>query len=246
MKIKKSHFLLFNKNKKNWIKKKVIREIYKIYYLKIKKNIVNGKSLEVGSGFGKIKKYIDNCITTDQFSGNNIDKVENVYALTFNDNTFDNIIMIDVFHHLKYPGSALNELTRVLKTKGRIIMIEPAMGIIPRLVYALFHHEPNGFNLEIQLYRKSDSILDSDEYFAAQSLPWRFFVLKQFKMLEKLNLKNVYMWSDFSFLLSGGLSYPSLYPLYLLKFIKKIDQLLSFIGKNIFSARMMIILEKKN
>jgi hypothetical protein len=59
MKKKISHFLLFNKNKKNWYKKKIIRSIYKTYYLKIKKNIVDGKSLEVGSGFGEIKKYID-------------------------------------------------------------------------------------------------------------------------------------------------------------------------------------------
>tara|TARA_B100000963_G_scaffold309488_1_gene285483 strand:- start:70 stop:810 length:741 start_codon:yes stop_codon:yes gene_type:complete len=245
MKKKNSHFLLFSKNKKNWIKKKIIREIYKTYYMKIKKNIIDGKSLEVGSGFGEIKKYIDNCITSDQFSGMNIDKVENVYELTFNENTFDNIIMIDVFHHLKYPGSALKELTRVLKTKGQIIMIEPAMGLIPRIVYSLFHHEPNGFNYDIQLYRKSKSILNRDEYFAVQSLPWRFFVLKQFNIIDKLNLKNVSMWSDFSFLLSGGLSYPALYPFYLLKFIQKIDRLLSFISKNIFSARMMIILEKK-
>lgn len=246
MKKKISHFLLFNKNKKNWYKKKIIRSIYKTYYLKIKKNIVDGKSLEVGSGFGEIKKYIDNCVTSDQFSGKNIDKIENVYGLTFKDNTFDNIIMIDVFHHLKFPGSALDELTRVLKIKGRIIMIEPAMGLIPRLVYALFHHEPNGFNFKIQLDITTDSILDTNEYFAAQSLPWRFFVLKQFRIIEKLNLKNVSMWSDFSFLLSGGMSYPSLYPFYLLKFIKKIDQLLTFVGKKIFSARMMIILEKKH
>ena len=185
MEKKNSHFSLYSKNEKIWIEKKILRSIYKTYYLKIKKNIVKGKSLEVGSGFGEIKKYIDNCITSDQFSGTNIDQVENVYEMTFNDNTFDNIIMIDVFHHLKYPGSALNELTRVLKKKGRIIMIEPAMGLIPRIIYSLFHHEPNGFNFEIQLFRKSNSILDSNEYFAAQSLPWRFFVLKQFKIIEK-------------------------------------------------------------
>ena len=67
---------------------------------------------------------------------------------------------------------------RVLIKNGRIIMIEPAMGFIPRVVYKIFHYEPNGFNLKISWDSIPKKIPPSNQYFAAISLPWRAFFLK--------------------------------------------------------------------
>ena len=238
------HYILFKKNKIKYLKKKVIKEIYKSYFLKIKKHLQKGKTLEVGSGFAETKRYIENCTTSDQFIAENIDKKENIYYLRFESNTFDNIIMIDVFHHLKFPESALNELVRVLKPKGKIIMIEPAMGIIPRIIFSVFHHEPNGFDFKIKQFKETTDNFTENEFFAAQSLPWRFFVLKEFNLSKKINLKKVFLWSDFAFLFSGGLSYPSFYPLFFLNYINKMDFFLTILSKKLFSARMMVMLEK--
>ena len=235
------------KNRKTYQNKELIKIIYNDYYKNIKKNIYKSnikKILELGSGGGNIKKIIPKCITSDQFKNDNIDRIENIYKINFKKNSISNIILIDVFHHLQFPSLALKEIHRVLIKKGRIIMMEPAMGLIPRFVYKIFHYEPNGFNLKINWNHIPKKIPSSNQYFAAQSLPWRAFFLKEFNLKSKYKIKLIKPFCDFTFLLSGGYSYKALYPKFLYSFIKLIDKILSNISIKIFSARMLIVLEK--
>jgi len=235
------------KNRKTYQNKDLIKIIYNDYYKNIKKNIYKSnikKILELGSGGGNIKKIIPKCITSDQFKNNNIDRIENIYKINFKKNSISNIILIDVFHHLQFPSLALKEIHRVLIKKGRIIMMEPAMGLIPRFVYKIFHYEPNGFNLKINWNHIPKKIPSSNQYFAAQSLPWRAFFLKELNLKSKYKIKLIKPFCDFTFLLSGGYSYKALYPKFLYSFIKLIDKILSNISIKIFSARMLIVLEK--
>ena len=59
------------------------------------------------------------------------------------------------------------------------------------------------------------------------------------------NIKLVKPFSDFALLLSGGYSYNAFYPIILYPLIKSIDIALTYISVRIFSARMLIVLEKK-
>ena len=198
----------------------------------------------MGSGGGNIKKVIKECITSDQFKNKNIDRIENIYKINFKKDSISNIILIDVFHHLQFPSLALKEIHRVLIKNGRIIMVEPAMGFIPRIVYKIFHYEPNGFNLRIKWNDIPKKIPLSNQYFAAQSMPWRAFFLKELNLKSKYSIKLIKPFSDFAFLLSGGYSYKALYPKILYSLIKLIDKILTSISIRIFSARMLIVLEK--
>ena len=235
------------KNRKIYQNKDLIKIIYNNYYKNIKKNIYlsdKKKILELGSGGGNIKKVIKECITSDQFKNKNIDRIENIYKINFKKNSISNIILIDVFHHLQFPSLALKEIHKVLIKNGRIIMIEPAMGFIPRIVYKIFHYEPNGFNLRIKWNNIPKKIPSSNKYFAAQSIPWRAFFLKELNLKSKYTIKSIKPFSDFAFLLSGGYSYKALYPKILYSLIKLIDKILTSISIRIFSARMLIVLEK--
>jgi hypothetical protein len=235
------------KNRRVYQNKKLIKIIYNNYYKKIKKNIYisnNRKILELGSGGGNIKKIIKECITSDQFKNKNIDRVENIYKINFKKNSISNIILIDVFHHLQFPSLALKEIHRVLIKNGRIIMVEPAMGLIPRIIYKIFHYEPNGFNLKINWNHIPKKVPSLNQYFAAQSMPWRAFFLKELNLKSKYKIKYIKPFSDFAFLLSGGYSYKALYPKILYSFINLIDKILTSISIRIFSARMLIVLEK--
>ena len=235
------------KNRKIYQNKDLIKIIYNNYYKNIKKNIYlsdKKKILELGSGGGNIKKVIKECITSDQFRNKNIDRIENIYKINFKKNSISNIILIDVFHHLQFPSLALKEIHKVLIKNGRIIMIEPAMGLIPRIVYKIFHYEPNGFNLRIKWNNIPKKIPLSNQYFAAQSIPWRAFFLKELNLKSKYSIKLIKPFSDFAFLLSGGYSYKALYPKILYSLIKLIDKILTSISIRIFSARMLIVLEK--
>lgn len=242
-----SHKKISNKNNKTYIKKKLIRLIYEDYYKTIKENIYNKKNFpifEFGSGGNNIKKIIPNCIVTENFKAKNVDRVENIYKINFKKNSISNIILIDVFHHLQFPSLVLEEIHRVLIKNGRIIMIEPAMGLFPRIIYKIFHYEPNGFNLKINWNHIPKKIPSLNQYFAAQSMPWRAFFLKELNLKSKYKIKLIKSFSDFAFLLSGGYSYKALYPKILYSFIKLIDKILTSISIRIFSARMLIVLEK--
>ena len=235
------------KNRKIYQNKGLIKIIYNNYYKIIKKNIYlsdKKKILELGSGGGNIKKIIKECITSDQFKNKNIDRIENIYKINFKKKSISNIILIDVFHHLQFPSLALKEIHRVLIKNGRIIMIEPAMGLFPRIIYKIFHYEPNGFNLKINWNHIPKKIPSLNQYFAAQSMPWRAFFLKELNLKSKYKIKFIKPFSDFAFLLSGGYSYKALYPKILYSFIKLIDKILTSISIRIFSARMLIVLEK--
>ena len=235
------------KNRKVYQNKKLIKIIYYSYYKKIKENIYisdKKKILELGSGGGNIKKVIKECITSDQFKNENIDRVENIYKINFKKDSISNIILIDVFHHLQYPSLGLKEIHRVLIKNGRLIMVEPTMGFIPRIIYKIFHYEPNGFNLKINWNNIPKKIPLSNQYFAAQSIPWRAFFLKELNLKSKYKIKLIKPFSDFAFLLSGGYSYKALYPKILYPLIKLIDKILTSISIRIFSARMLIVLQK--
>jgi len=242
-----NHQKIDSRNRKIYQSKDLIKLIYKDYYKVIKKYIYKKnkyKILELGSGGGNIKEIVKECITSDQFKNNNVDRVENIYKINFKKNSISNIILIDVFHHLQFPSLALKEINRILIKNGRVIMIEPAMGLIPRLIYKLFHYEPNGFNLKINWNSIPANIPSSNQYFAAQSLPWGAFVLKELNLKNNYKIKLIKPFSDFKFLLSGGYSYSSFYPTILYSFIKLIDKILTSISIKIFSARMLVVLEK--
>jgi hypothetical protein len=244
-----NHIKLDFQNNNILTSKKILLAHYEKFYNLIKSNLsyISGETLEIGSNDNGIKKIIKNCITSNFYFSKKIDRKLNVYKLKIKNNSISNFVMIDVFHHLKYPDFALQEINRKLKKKGKIIMIEPAMGLIPRIIYHFFHPEPNGLSLNIKWYNKpkKKDHLAKNNYFAAQGLSWRAFYKKELKLPIDLIIDKVEPFSHFAWIASGGYSFPSLYPSFFYKFVTKIDDVLTILSKEIFSAKMLIVLKKK-
>ena len=80
-----------------------------------------------------------------------------------------NLILFDVWHHLEFPGTAIAEFHRVLKASGRLIIFDPAMGMLGRLVYGLFHNEPLALDAEIRWNAPPDFVPDKMNYYAAKA-----------------------------------------------------------------------------
>jgi len=49
----------------------------------------------------------------------------NVYNIPFRDCSFDCVLLLEVIEHLLSPESAISEILRILKSKGRLILIFP-------------------------------------------------------------------------------------------------------------------------
>jgi len=147
------HQDLIEQNQEYWNRKPILRTLYGDFYRLITKHLSNlptGKIVELGSGLGNIHDVIPDCIRTDLFPNPWIDQIENAYKLSFADQAVSNLILTDVFHHLKYPGTALNEFERVLQKGGRVILLEPCISALGLIVYGALHAEPIAITKEIE------------------------------------------------------------------------------------------------
>jgi SAM-dependent methyltransferase len=241
------HNIEIHDNLNSWNKKPILQKIYHEFYKLIASHLntnIKGKIVELGSGIGNMKMVIPEAITTDIFPNPWIDRVENAYNLSFENESLSNIILFDVWHHLKYPGAVLEELNRVLKKDGRIILFEPAMSLFGLLVYGLLHHEPIGITKKISWYAREKSDVFKNEYYAAQGNASRIFGSSRYKeLLQDWKIVKVKKLSSLSYVLSGGYSKHQFYPAKMLPLLFFLDRIFNKVPL-IFATRLLIVLEK--
>ena len=168
-----------HRNRIVWEQKSSLRRVYDCFHHVIRRHInwiPNRPIVELGSGIGCIKQVIPECTTTDIFRSPWLDRQENAYSLSFPNKSLSNLILFDVWHHLEYPGAALQEFWRVLMPGGRVILFEPAISAVGKLVYGSpFHPEPLGLREPIQWHPPLNFEPNKAPYFAAQSRATRIF-----------------------------------------------------------------------
>jgi SAM-dependent methyltransferase len=241
------HQEFINQNSKYWNQKPLLQELYGGFYRLIAQNLSNlpdAKIVELGSGLGNIHDVIPNCLRTDLFPNPWIDQVENAYTLTFADQSISDLILTDVFHHLRYPGTALKELARVLRKGGRVVMLEPCMSALGLLIYGIPHDEPIAITKKIEWYAPAGWSPEKIDYYAAQGNATRIFVGNKFRsrLLAWQKIQTIPL-SAIAYAASGGFSKPQLYPTSMLPWIQKLEKLLDLFPA-LFATRLLVVLEK--
>jgi SAM-dependent methyltransferase len=241
------HQDLINKNHEYWNRKSLLRMIYADFYRLIAQNLSrlpDSKVVELGSGLGNIREVITDCIRTDLFPYPWIDQIENAYKLSFEDETVSDLILTDVFHHLRYPGAALKELHRVLRKGGHVIMLEPCMSVLGAVVYGIFHTEPIAVTGKIEWFVPAGWSPEHIDYYAAQGNATRIFLngkyvsqLKDWKKIETIRL------SAIAYAASGGYSVSQFYPTAMLPILKGLEKALDLFP-TLFATRLLVVLEK--
>ncbi len=211
------------------LRKPFLKKLYTEWYEEFKDIIAalpQGKIVEIGSGGGFIKDVIPEVITTDILDLPIVDKVMSAEKMQFNDNSVSGIFMINVLHHIKESDAFFKEVNRVLKSGGKLFMIEPANTVWARFFYKNFHHE--AFDPCVKEWKvKGDGPLSD----ANGAIPWIIFK----RDIEKFNQKYPSLalvqrknHTPMRYLLTGGLSFNSLVPGWSFKFVKWFENLFSF------------------
>ena len=90
---------------------------------------------------GNIRDHLPECITTALFS-DPAGSGRDCLPPEFSDSSVGHLILFDVWHHLEHPANALAEFRRVLVPRGRVILLEPAMSVVGRLVMGIATMSP--------------------------------------------------------------------------------------------------------
>ena len=131
-------------NKEILNKNLILKNFYKDCYQIFKREIDNSsqlKILEIGSGAGFIKEFIPNATTSEIIDLEDVDLKIDAEHLPFSNASLDVIILLNVIHHIPDSEKFLLECHRVLKSNGKILLIEPANTWFSRIIYKNFHHE---------------------------------------------------------------------------------------------------------
>lgn len=241
------HNIEIQRNREAWNRKPRLREIYHEFYRKIAARLdprIPGLIVELGSGMGTIKEVIPNCITTDLFPNPWLDRQENAYRLSFGDNSVSHLILFDVWHHLRFPGTALREFHRVLAPGGRLILFEPAASWTGRFVYHYFHHEPVALKNAITWEAPPTfSPLDADYYASQGSATRHFWWREAHSRLDGWQLAEVNPLPSFEYFASGGFSGPQIGGRWLQRGLRLLDWA-ARIWPRASAARLIVVLLK--
>ena len=157
-----------------WERKPVLRAIYHHYYRRITAHTTTGRTLEIGGGSGNLKQYMPDVVSTDILPGGWLDAMADAQQLPFRDGTFDNIVFVDVLHHIEHPAAFLSEARRVLRSEGRIVMVEPAITPVSYPFYKLIHAEPVHMRVN-PLAGPHSPAVKRDPFDANQAIPTLLF-----------------------------------------------------------------------
>jgi SAM-dependent methyltransferase len=229
-----------------WKLKPVLRAIYGDYYKKIMDFCTPEATLEIGGGSGNLKEFMRDVVSLDIQSAPWLDVVADAQSLPFASQTFNNIVMVDVLHHIEYPVNFLSEAFRVLKDGGRLVALEPAITPLSNIFYRLFHDEP--VDMCQDPYAEGVPDPAKNPFDANQAIPTLMFCGNRRRFEQRFPQWHIvetrYM-SLLAYPLSGGFKSWSLMPAGLVRSVLHLEnKLLPKVGR-FLAFRLFVVLEKK-
>lgn len=132
--------------------------------------------LELGCGAGLSKQFIknDNLILTDVAEHEWVDKYVDALNIDYPDGSIDVIICSHMIHHIANPASFLDNVSKKLKSGGRIIIQDIYTCTLMKAVLRIMRHE--GWSDMVDIYDRNAVCNDpTDPWSANCSIPKLLF-----------------------------------------------------------------------
>jgi SAM-dependent methyltransferase len=208
--------------------------------------------IEVGTGTGISKNYIkcNNFLVTDYSDYDWLD-VKHVDAMStpFDDGKFDFVMNSNTIHHIASPVKFLEEMYRILKPGGLLIIQEIHLGYIMRRVLKFMRHE--GYDFTIDVFNRDLICTDPDDLWSANTAIPRLLFDDEDKFHNNVPYFEIIHQSKSEclvYLNSGGIIAKTIYvplPEIFLRILASIDKFLIAVAPDFFALQRQIVLRKK-
>lgn len=117
-----------------WLGRKITRTRLRAF---LEAHASDAYTLDIGASESAYAQYFPNRVSLDVDEGKNPDVVGDAHELPFEDASFEQVLCTEVLEHLHTPQQAIDEMYRVLKPGGRLILTT-------RFIYPL-HDSPHDY-----------------------------------------------------------------------------------------------------
>lgn len=229
-----------------WRRKPVLRAVYEDFHRRLAEQCRPGRTLEVGSGIGSLKGLLSDVVTTDITPEPWLDAAADAQALPFADASFDNLIAVDVIHHVEFPRHFLGEAIRVLRSGGRLLLLEPAVTPGSYLFYRFLHDERLDLSADPLLAGRPNPRRTPGE--ANQAIPTLLFGRDRSRLealFPDLALRDLVHLSLLAYPMSGGFRPWSLLPASLAEPVLRMERMLEPALGKAFGFRLLAVLDRR-
>ena len=236
---------ILHDRKRIWADKPCLRQIYADYFSLVLRSCASGTTLEIGAGSGCLKACGHDVLSMDIELMPGIDVLSDAQLLPFRDNSFDNVVAIDAFHHLERPIRFLKEARRILRSGGRLVLLEPGITPISRWFYRYLHPEP----VDLDVNPLQDGLVDMHRHpFLANQAVATLLVTRYKESLADLvpgiSLRE-YRWiGSLAYPLSGGFRRWSMVPERFVRQILTLESLIDSALGRWCGFRLLVTLER--
>jgi SAM-dependent methyltransferase len=230
-----------------WARKPALRAVYGDYHERILERCRPGTTLEIGGGSGHLAHSTSGLISLDILPAPWLDLVADAQRLPFASSSLDNVVMVDVLHHLPSPATFLAEAQRVLKPGGRLVMLEPA--ITPASWPFLHFLHPEDVRLGVDpLTARREDVGARDPFESNQAIPTLLFGRRRARerfqeQFPALQLHECQYLSMLAYPLSGGFQRWSLLPARWVSPLLRLEESLERLGR-LLAFRLLITIVK--
>ena len=208
--------------------------------------------IEVGCGTGLSKLFIENknFKITGYADHEWLDeKMVDALKIPYSNESLDFVVSSNMIHHVPYPVVFFEEMNRILKPGGALIIQEINASWCMRSVLKLMRHE--GYDYTVDVFDRNLICTDPDDLWSANcAIPNLLFDNKALfeKNIPFFSMERTSFSELFLFLNSGGVIAKTKYiplPRFMLKLVDGIDDFLISLSKRTFALQRQIVLRKR-